>query len=58
MIAERRSRISEVDQELIGSIAGFAGLTTDEVLTLMLCAELTITDIISHFEAVSENRIH
>jgi len=58
MITEHHPHVSEVDQELIGSIAGCAGLTTDEVLRLMFCAGLTVTDIINHLEAISANRIH
>ena len=58
MIGQHRLSISEVDQELLGSISVCVGLTTDEVLTLMLCGGLTVADILEYLEAVTSNRIN
>jgi hypothetical protein len=58
MIVKQQSSISEVDQELIGSISGCVGLTEQEVVTLLLCSGLTVTDILDYIEAVTANRIN
>ncbi|MGA8150017.1 MAG: hypothetical protein WB952_03650 [Terriglobales bacterium] len=57
MIVERRSPVAEAIEEL-GAISSCIGLTEQEVITLMLCSGLTISDILDHIEAVTANRIH
>jgi len=58
MIAKQRLSIAEVDQDLLGSISGCVGLTEQEVVTLMLCSDLTVADLLDYIEAVTSNRIH
>jgi hypothetical protein len=58
MITKQRLSISEADEKLLGSISGCAGLTEQEVVTLMVCAGLTLGDILDHLEAITSNRVH
>jgi len=57
MIIKQRLPISEVVEDL-GAVSACVGLTEQEVLTLMLCADLTVADILNYIEAVTSNRIN
>lgn len=58
MMVKQQWSISEVDQDLLGSLSGCVGLTEKEMVTLMLCGGLTVADILDYIEAVTLNRIH
>ena len=57
MIIKQRLPILEMVEDL-GAVSACVGLTEQEVLTLMLCADLTVADLLNYIEAVTSNRIN